>query len=142
MKRRMFDLFRVSVLGVALVATAGLAARESAPNQRPIAAPAAKATQCPRPGDPIRIDAVEISDNPMTMGETVSGTVLATCNVAAVTAQIGSYRVGIPKVGVGVFKTTVRVPFVLLPGKFVVVVTAIRTDGFTVSSYLPIEVRW
>lgn len=78
----------------------------------------------------------------MRSGEIVSGTVLATCNVAAVTAQVGTYRIGIPKVGVGVFKTSVHVPFLLLPRKMTVIVTAIRTDGATVQTRMPIELRW
>lgn len=100
------------------------------------------AAGCPRPGDPISIESVALSDNPMHTGETVSGTVWATCNVAAVTAEVGTYRIGIPKVGVGLFRTSVRVPTFMWPRKLTLVVTAIRTDGATVATQVPIEVRW
>ena len=78
----------------------------------------------------------------MHVGETVSGTIRATCNVAAVTAAVGTYRIGVPKIGVGVFKTSVRVPSLMWPRKMTLVVTAIRTDGATVATQVPIEVRW
>ena len=94
---------------------------------------------CPKPYDPIEIESVQLSENPIRAGSQVSGTVLATCNVAAVTAQVGSYRIGVPKTSPGVFRTTVNVPTFVWPGKFELVVTAIRTDGATVQKSLPIE---
>jgi hypothetical protein len=97
---------------------------------------------CPKPGDPIAINDVRISEAPIRAGSTVSGTVLATCNVAAVTAQVGTYRIGVPKAAPGVFRTTVHVPRFVWPGHFALVVTAIRTDGATVSKTMPIDVRW
>jgi len=97
---------------------------------------------CPKPGDPIAIQSVWISANPIHRGTSVSGTVVATCNVAAVTVQAGTYRIGMPKVSPGVFKTTVYVPWFVWPGKFSLVVTAIRTDGATVTQSMPIVVSW
>ena len=97
---------------------------------------------CPKPTDPIAIRSVRISESPIRAGSTVSGTVLATCNVAAVTAQVGTFRIGVPKTSPGVFHTTVQVPHFVWPGRFALVVTAIRTDGATVSETIPIDVRW
>jgi hypothetical protein len=99
-------------------------------------------TKCAKPRDPIAIRSVQISEDPIRAGTIVSGTVLATCNVAAVTAQIGTYRIGVPKTSPGVFQTTVDVPHFLWPGHFTLVVTAIRTDGATVQTSVPIELRW
>ena len=99
-------------------------------------------TPCPKPDDPIAIRSVQISENPIRAGSSVSGVVVATCNVAAVTAQVGTYRIGVPKTSPGIFQTTVRVPHFIWPGRFSLVVTAIRTDGATVSETIPIDVRW
>ena len=97
---------------------------------------------CPKPQDPMKIESITLSDNPIHTGEYVSGTVLATCNVAAVTATVGSYRIGVPKIAAGTFRTTVKVPYFVWPGHFTVVVTAIRADGATIQTQVPIEVRW
>lgn len=97
---------------------------------------------CPPPDGPIAIEAIAISENPVRTGRTVSGTVTATCNVAAVTATVGTFRIGLPKVAPGLFKTSVFVPLLVLPGNYTLVVTAIRTDGATVHTELPIQVRW
>lgn len=99
-----------------------------------------QAARCPKPGDPIAIESVKLSENPIRAGTTVSGTVLATCNVAAVTAQVGTYRIGVPKTSPGVFHTTVDVPQIVWPGRFSLIVTAIRTDGLKVSTTIPIDV--
>jgi len=106
----------------------------------PNASPAA--TVCPKPADPIAIRSVQLSENPIHPGSAVSGTIVATCNVAAVTAQVGTFRIGVPKTSPGIFHTTVNVPHFIWPGRFRLVVTAIRTDGATVSRTIPIDVRW
>src|SRR5438128_1534799 len=94
------------------------------------------ALACPKPAEPIAIQAVHISENPIRAGSHVSGTVIATCNVAAVTARVGTFRVGLAKTSPGVFHTTVDVPHFVWPGHFQLVVTAIRADGSTVSTTL------
>lgn len=105
-------------------------------------APAHRAAHCPRPRDPISIDSVTLSDNPVHTGESVSATVRASCNVAAMTASIGSYRIGVPKISAGLFQKTVRVPYFIMPGRVSVTVTAIRTDGATVDTRFPVDIRW
>jgi len=102
----------------------------------------AKTTPCPKPADPIKIQSVRISENPIRVGTTVSGTVIATCNVAAVTAQVGTFRIGVPKRSPGVFQTTVKVPRLAWPGHFKLIVTAIRTDGLSIRETIPIVVTW
>ena len=109
---------------------------------QPTARPAAHATPCPRPADPIVIENIIISEDPIVAGTRVSGTVIATCNVAAVTAQVGTYRIGVPKRSPGIFETSVDVPRFVWPGHFTLIVTAIRTDGASVHTSMPIELRW
>lgn len=99
-------------------------------------------TPCPKPADPIKIRSVRISEDPIRVGTSVSGTVIATCNVAAVTAQVGTFRIGVPKRSPGVFQTTVEVPRLAWPGHFKLIVTAIRTDGFSIHETIPIVVTW
>jgi len=106
------------------------------------ASPAPKATLCPKPADPIAIRSVRLSENPIKAGTSVSGTVIATCNVAAVTAQVGTFRVGMAKRSPGVFQATIKVPRIALPGRFRLIVTAIRTDGFSIHESIPIVVTW
>ena len=106
------------------------------------ASPAPKPTVCPKPADPIAIRSVSISEDPIRVGTSVSGTVVATCNVAAVTAQVGTFRIGVPKKSPGIFQTTVKVPRVAWPGHFKLIVTAIRTDGFSIHESIPIVVTW
>ena len=101
-----------------------------------------KATPCPKPADPIAIQSVRLSEDPIRAGTSVSGTVIATCNVAAVTAQVGTFRIGFPKRSPGVFQTTVKVPRLAWPGRFDLVVTAIRTDGYSIHESIPIVVTW
>ena len=107
-----------------------------------IASPAPKPTLCPKPADPIAIRSVSISENPIRVGTSVSGTVVATCNVASVTAQVGTFRIGVPKRSPGIFQTTVKVPRLAWPGRFKLIVTAIRTDGYSIHESIPIVVTW
>lgn len=104
--------------------------------------PSPKPTVCPRPADPIAIRSVRLSEDPIRVGTSVSGTVIATCNVAAVTAQVGTFRIGVPKRSPGIFQTTVKVPRLAWPGHFKLVVTAIRTDGYSIHESIPIVVSW
>lgn len=102
----------------------------------------ARTTPCQKPADPIKIQSVRISEDPIRVGTSVSGTVVATCNVAAVTAQVGTFRIGVPKRSPGVFQTVVKVPRLVWPGHFKLIVTAIRTDGFSIHETIPIVVTW
>jgi hypothetical protein len=89
------------------------------------------------------IQYVALSENDMHAGDTVTGTVITTVNVAAVTAQAGGYRISLPKIAPGTFRTTVLVPRLWdWDWRGDVTVTAIRTDGATIERSVPIEVRW
>ena len=136
----MIKIFAVLAPVVAASALIGLHA--GARPARPAPRPAQSAAPCPRPADPIAIKNVIISEDPIIAGTRVSGTVIATCNVAAVTAQVGTYRIGVPKRSPGIFQTSVDVPHFVWPGRFTLIVTAIRTDGATVRTSMPIELRW
>jgi hypothetical protein len=122
-------------------AFAGTTVHDTAPRVPAVKASPA-ATFCPKPADPISIRSVHISENPIHAGSRVSGTIVATCNVAAVTAQVGTFRVVVPKTSPGIFRTIVDVPHFVWPGRFSLIVTAIRSDGATVSTKIPIDVRW
>ena len=124
-------------IAVMLVATATLARAAGSGTVAPSPSP----TLCPKPADPIEIRSVSISEDPIRPGTSVSGMVVATCNVAAVTAQVGTFRVGLPKRSPGIFETTVKVPRLVWPGHFDLVVTAIRTDGLSIRRTIPIVVR-
>jgi len=131
---------------LAIACASGIAAAGPGPNAaKPASAPAspsASPTRCPKPADPIAIQSVRISESPIRPGTSVSGTVIATCNVAAVTAQVGTFRIGLTKRSPGHFQTTFRVPRLALPGHFKLIVTAIRTDGFSIHESIPIVVAW
>ena len=131
---------------LAIACASGIAAAVPGPDADKAStahAPAApKATPCPKPADPIAIQSVRISESPIRAGTSVSGTVIATCNVAAVTAQVGTFRIGLPKRSPGIFRTTFKVPRLAWPGHFDLIVTAIRTDGFSIRESIPIVVAW
>ena len=96
-----------------------------------------------RPNDPIVIQWVALSENDMHAGDSVTGTVITSVNVAAVTAQAGTYRLSVPKIGPGTFRKTMQVPRLWdWDWRGSVTITAIRTDGATVETNIPIEVRW
>jgi hypothetical protein len=96
-----------------------------------------------RPDDPIAIQTVVLSEHDMRAGDTVTGIVITTVNVAAVTAQAGGYRVSLPKVAPGTFRTSVQVPRLWdWDWRGDVTITAIRTDGATVEAAIPVEIRW
>ena len=133
---------------LAIACAGGVAAALAGPDTDKASTPPAsyaaraKTTPCPKPADPIKIQSVRLSEDPIRVGTSVSGTVIATCNVAAVTAQVGTFRIGVPKRSPGVFQTTVKVPRLAWPGHFKLIVTAIRTDGFSIHETIPIVVTW
>ncbi|MDE2571904.1 MAG: hypothetical protein KGM44_05195 [bacterium] len=95
------------------------------------------------PGDPPRIFRLEISDDTVTPGETVSGKVVTTTNVAAVTARIATMSMRLRRDDFGVFTLTYRVPHLpfFLKRDYQIVVTAATADGRTATASLPISVH-
>ena len=76
-------------------------------------------------------------------GDTVSGSVVTSSNVASVQARIGGYAMNLEKTGVGRFALTYTVA--LLPwfirGTFSMRVIASNTRGDTVERTIPLTVR-
>ena len=144
--RLRISIASVAATCIAIAFASSIAAAIAVPTtDKPPAVPSphvSKATPCPKPADPIAIQSVRISENPIRVGTSVSGTVVATCNVAAVTAQVGTFRIGVPKRSPGIFQTTVKVPRLALPGHYKLIVTAIRTDSFSIHESIPIVVTW
>jgi hypothetical protein len=58
--------------------------------------------------------------------------VVTTSNAAALTAQVGTYRVHVPRIAPGIFETSLTVPRMVVPHhKVAILLTAIRADGAT-----------
>jgi len=92
---------------------------------------------------PPQILGVAMSETTVTAGDTVSGSVVTTSNVASVQARIDGYALNLSKIGVGRFALTYTVgplpPFVR--GTFTLQVIARNTRGDTVTRAIPLTVR-
>jgi outer membrane biosynthesis protein TonB len=97
----------------------------------------------PAPDAPPRIVAVHIDNQTVHSGETVSGMVETSSNVATVEARIAAFSIAVPKVGVGRFALSYRVPFVpfFFYGTYPMTVVARNTAGVAVERVIPITVR-
>jgi hypothetical protein len=95
------------------------------------------------PNAPPRIIAVQISNQSVHAGDTVSGSVVTSSNVASVEARIANYSIGVPKVGVGRFALRYVVPNVpfFVHGTYQLEVIARNTAGTAVSTIIPITVQ-
>jgi hypothetical protein len=93
--------------------------------------------------DPVRITSVSLSAQTLHSGDVVTAHVVTTSNAAAVTAQVGTFRVLIPKTKPGIFESAMVVPSVpfIFRTTHQIVFTAIRTDGASVSRSLSIKLR-
>lgn len=92
---------------------------------------------------PPQILGVAMSETTVRPGDTVSGNVLTTSNVASVQARIGGYALNLSKLGVGRFAITYTLapmPF-FIRGNFTLLVIARNTRGDTVTRAIPITVR-
>jgi hypothetical protein len=79
--------------------------------------------------------------NEVHAGDTLSGSVTASSNVASVEIRIGGYGVGMQKVGVGKFALSYVVPNVpFLHGTFTAQVIARNAAGATVERSVPIQI--
>jgi hypothetical protein len=89
-----------------------------------------------------QILSVSVSETTVHSGDTVSGTVLTTSNVASVEVRIASFGQGMEKAGVGRFQLTypVNVPF-FVKGTFDMRVIARNTRGESTETRIPITVR-
>ena len=76
-------------------------------------------------------------------GQTVSGTVTTSSNVASVVARIAGFAEPLAKVGVGRFVLTYQVPNLpsFLRRTYTIEVTARNTAGAAVTGGIPITIR-
>ena len=90
-----------------------------------------------------QILAVAVSETTVHPGDTVSGSVVTTSNVASVEARIGGYAMSLAKTGVGRFAliyTVAPLPW-FIRGTFAMRVIAKNTRGDTVERTIPLTVR-
>ncbi len=93
--------------------------------------------------DPIRIDSVTLSADDVRGGDIASARVITTSNAAALTARIGTYQVNVPRVAPGIFSIAIAVPHLPLRNHMVdIIVTAIRSDGATAQTTVPLKVSF
>lgn len=95
------------------------------------------------PNSAPQIVSMSISTPVVHAGQTVSGSVETSTNVASVEARIGGYSSNLHKIGSGKFTLTYRVPWVpfFLKKTYTVVLIARNTRGDAVSTTFPITVR-
>jgi hypothetical protein len=97
-----------------------------------------------RPHDTPVIYSVNLAPQSAAAGEVVSGSVITSSNVASVVATVGGVTAGVPKVGVGRFALSYRLPsFIPLPlhGTYTIVVVARNVDGVATSRAIPMTLH-
>jgi hypothetical protein len=121
---------------------AAQSSRPPSPTAAPTSAPANVVLRLPPNAKP-QILAVKVSETTVHSGDTVSGSVVTTSNVASVEARIGGYALSLSKVGVGRFALTYTVqplPW-FVRGNFTMRLIAKNTRGDTVERGVPLTVR-
>lgn len=112
----------------------------SSASPRPV--PSAKPLDLP-PNAPPQILSVDINETTVHSGDTVSGTVVTSSNVASVEVRVASYGMTLAKVGVGRFAlqyTLGALPF-FVHGTYEMRVIARNTRGDVAEQAIPITVR-
>jgi len=97
-----------------------------------------------QPHDPPVIYGVSISPSVAGAGEVVSGSVATSSNVASVVASVAGISSGVPKVGVGEFAMSYRLPATIpdfVKGTYTIVVVARNVDGASASRSVAITLR-
>jgi len=86
---------------------------------------------------------VSVSQRTMHPGQTISGTVLTSSNVASVEVRIATYSIDMQKVGVGRFAMAYTVPNVpvFFRGNYTMQVIARNSAGDQASRGIPITIR-
>ncbi len=93
--------------------------------------------------DPVRIVSVSLSSTEFHPGDLVSGRVVTTSNAAAVTAQVGTIRVGVPRVAIGHFILSLQLPYSPLPaGPQKLIISAVRKDGARATRVVDVRLDW
>jgi len=87
--------------------------------------------------------AIEIDKTVVHSGETVSGDIKTSLNVASVEASIASFTVPVPKIGPGLFALSYTVPDIpfFLHRTYAMDVSAHSTSGRTVHRSVSITIR-
>lgn len=110
----------------------------------PGASPTAQPTPLALPPDaPPQIVAVELSDPVFRSGETVSGTVITSTNVAAVDVRVANQDRRLPQTAPGIFSmsyTLPKIPF-FLRGTYTAHVIAQNTAGVTAEKDVTVTLR-
>ncbi len=121
------------------------------PLPSPVPAPGAQAAPSPSPlptplvlpdNAPPQILAVMLSDPVFHSGETVSGTIVTSTNVASVQIHLAGHTVHIPQTHAGIWEWTYRLPHIpfFLRGRYTAQIQASNGAG-SVERDLPISVR-
>jgi hypothetical protein len=108
------------------------------------ASPAASPTPLVLPPDaPPQIVAVELSDPIFHSGETISGTVITSTNVAAVDVRVAKYSSRLPQTAPGVFAVTYTLPKIpfFLRGAYTAQVIAQNGAGLTAERDVQVSLR-
>jgi hypothetical protein len=117
----------------------------SVPTPTPAAVPSV--VLVPRPvttADPLpQIKDVMLSEHIVHSGDVVLERVTASPNTASIESRIGGYSLSLPKIGVGLFEVSYKVPFIpfFMHGKYQMVVIARNTAGRQVRRSVPILVQ-
>jgi hypothetical protein len=125
-----------------LVAALTSALLVSLATPHPSPSPLPPGVQYAGPSDPVAIESVELSSDVVQGGDLATGRVLTTSNAAAMLARVGTYQVNVPRVDVGTFALTLRVPKLLFPSyRAKIVLIAIRADGATAEQTVSVKIR-
>jgi hypothetical protein len=124
-------------------ATPSPAASTPSPTPSPTLSPTPAPVVTLPPNAPPRIVAVHLSAQTVHGGDTISGTVETTSNVASLEARIATFSISVPKIGVGRFALNYQVPNVpfFLHGTYPMTLLAHNTAGQTVERVIPITVQ-
>ncbi|HUZ49666.1 MAG TPA: hypothetical protein VMW12_08015 [Candidatus Dormibacteraeota bacterium] len=129
----------------AVPAATATASAPPSPAAAPTPAPAPAPKRVPiRPADAApKIVSVSVSQRTMHPGQTISGTVLTSSNVASVEVRIATYSIDMQKVGVGRFAMAYTVPNVpvFFRGNYTMQVIARNSAGDQASRGIPITIR-
>ena len=114
------------------------------PSAQPTASPTPQPTPLALPADaPPQIVAVELSDPVFHSGETVSGTVITSTNVAAVDVRVANQSRRLPQTAPGIFSmsyTMPKIPF-FLRGTYTAHIIAQNTAGITAEKDVTVSLR-
>jgi len=92
--------------------------------------------------DPVRILSITYSPTEIKRGGTVATQIVCTSNAAAVTAKVGTVVVNVPKRAPGIFRTTLKLPWLpMYDSHQIVTITAIRTDGKTARRTFSVDLK-